>query len=107
MKEKKKECLSNFIQCITPNYPLILKARSKSFGSLPKFAISFRRRKKPVVFSNETSLTPVYYGKSPNNGPGTIRISRIFEGENANEHLSENNNLPDGKVDSSATKVER
>ena len=37
----------------------MVKARSRSIGSLPKIGISFRKRKKPVVISRKTSLASV------------------------------------------------
>ena len=67
------------------------KVRSRSIGSLPKIGISFRRRKKPVIFSNETVLSPIE--KKTFDKDGSIKITKVFTDElssSSAENISEN-----------------
>ena len=78
------------------------KVRSRSIGSLPKIGISFRRRKKPVIFSNETVLSPIE--KKPFDKDGSIMITKLFTDEHFTSSVE---NILENKSDNGIIKYDR
>ena len=78
------------------------KVRSRSIGSLPKIGISFRIRKKPVIFSDKTILSPV--DKKSFDKDDSIKISKLFTDEQSSSSAE---NIIENKSDFEKTKQDR
>ena len=78
------------------------KVRSRSIGSLPKIGISFRRRKKPVIISDETILNSI--DKKSFDKDDSIKITKLFTDEQSSSNVE---NISENKSDFENTKQDR